>query len=136
MSNDSRMAPKVHPLEREAAPEDPWTLHAEPVAGDPEVMLDCLVQEFVALGWDRERLLHLFAHPGYPVLNELLALFGPEHVRSRVEMFLGPVDGLRFRVVESDDVEDLDDVEGIETAGDSGLVPLSLDRLGRAGTEE
>jgi len=101
---DDRWAPKVHPLTRDAEPEDPMELIAEPVVGDPDVMLECILQEFAWMGWNESQLLALFHHPGYPVLQELCRAFGEEEVKRRVRELISRWGVLRFRevVVESE----------------------------------
>lgn len=83
--------PKVHPTTRPVEQEDPMELMATPAQGDPEFMLQCLVEEFAWLGMGKDELLGLFHSPTYPVLNQLLAHFGAEAVRRRVEELLGRV---------------------------------------------
>jgi hypothetical protein len=83
-----RLVPKVHPATRPVEPEDPLTLHATPVAGDPEVMLRCLVQEYAWMGWDLEQLLSLFRDPFYPALNALRHLYGDTGLRERLDSIL------------------------------------------------
>ena len=87
-SSGERWVHKVHPLARAAEPEDPLTLHATPVAGDPEVMLHCLVQEYAWLGWGAEEILRLFRDPFYPALHALWCLFGEAGLRERVTTVL------------------------------------------------
>src|SRR5262245_19305051 len=70
------LVPKVHPTSRPVEPDDPLTLHATTVAGDPELMLHCLVQEYAWMGWDAEQILSLFRDPFYPVLHGLWCLYG------------------------------------------------------------
>jgi hypothetical protein len=91
------LVPKVHPLAREAGPEDPFELMAEPVAGDPAVMLECILQEFAWMGWDAEQLLTLFHHPGYPVLCQLREFYGDEEIHRQVTALLNRWGVLRFR---------------------------------------
>ena len=95
--SDERWVPKVHPLARQAEPEDPLELMAEPVSGDPGVMLECILQEFVWMGWDEASLLGLINSPAYPVLNALRDRFGEAEVRRRVQELLGRTGTLRFR---------------------------------------
>ncbi len=83
--------PKVHPITRALEQEDPMELMATPAQGDPEFMLQCIVEEFAWLGMGKDELLGLFHSPTYPVLNQLLAHFGAEAVRRRVEELLGRV---------------------------------------------
>jgi hypothetical protein len=79
-----RFAPKVHPATRPVEPEDPLTLHATAVAGDPEVMLHCLVQEYASMGWDAEEILRLFRDPFYPALHSLWCFYGEAGLRERL----------------------------------------------------
>ncbi len=91
-----RFVPKAHPLTRFAEPEDPMTLHATPVAGDPEVMLRCVVQEYAWMGWDAERIVSLFRDPFYPALNSLLQFYGEAGIRERIATVLSRSGVLRF----------------------------------------
>lgn len=84
-TNEERWVPKVHPLARDAEPEDPLELVPHHVAGDPDQMLDSILQEFAWMGCGAEELLALFWHPNYPLLRELRAFYGDEEIRRRVE---------------------------------------------------
>jgi hypothetical protein len=103
------MVPKVHPLDRPAEADDPYTLHATAVSGDPEVMLECLVQEYAWMGWDMPQVLRLFADPGYPALNALLAHYGANGVRRRVAAVLGRMGVFRVSGTVRDEPEPEDD---------------------------
>jgi hypothetical protein len=94
---DAQLVPKVHPLARQVEPEDPLELMAEAVVGDPDVMLECILQEFIWMGWGREQLLALFHDPGYPMLCELQSFYGQEAVERRVAALLARTGQLRFR---------------------------------------
>jgi hypothetical protein len=83
-----RLVPKVHPATRPVEADDPFSLHATAVSGEPEVMLECLVQEYAWMGWNTEQILDLFRDPGYPALASLLDFFGADDVRRRVEVVL------------------------------------------------
>ena len=91
-----RFVPKVHPATRAVEPEDPFTLRATPVGGDPEVMLRCVVQEYAWMGWDAEQILGLFYDPFYPALNALLDHYGEAGIRERVSAVLCRSGVLRF----------------------------------------
>ena len=91
-----QFVPKVHPATRPVEPDDPMTLHATAVGGDPEVMLECLVREYAWMGWEAERILHLFQDPYYPALHGLLLLFGENGVRERVTAVLGSTGVFHF----------------------------------------
>ena len=82
------LVPKVHPATRPVEPEDPMTLHATPVRGDPEVMLRCLVEEYARMGWNGEQILGLFRDPFYPMLNGLLGIYGEAGIRDRIAAVL------------------------------------------------
>jgi hypothetical protein len=92
----SRLVPKVHPATRAIEPTDPFTLHATPVTGDPEVMLRCVVQEYAWMGWDTEQIFGLFRQPFYPALNALLECYGETGIRQRICNVLGRSGVLRF----------------------------------------
>src|SRR5262249_32447037 len=79
-----RWVPKVHPATRAVEPDDPMTLFATPVDGDPEFLMECLVEEYSGMGWTAEQILDLFHEPGFPALQELLARFGEAGLRQRV----------------------------------------------------
>lgn len=96
-TNDAQWVSKVHPLARDAQPEDPFELIAEPAAGDPSVMLECILQEFAWMGWNRDQLLALFYHPGYPLLVELRRAYGDEEIARRVQELIDRWGVLRFR---------------------------------------
>ena len=97
--------PKIHPATRPVEPEDPMTLYATPVAGDPEVMLQCLAQEYAWLGWGAEEILGLFHDSFYPALNELLRAYGEDGIRERLTAVLGPMGVFRFTGAVRDDPE-------------------------------
>jgi hypothetical protein len=99
----ANLVPKVHPATRPAEADDPYTLHATPVAGDPEVMLECLVQEFAGMGWDTEQVMALFRDPNHPALNALLGHYGEEGVRRRVAAVLGRTGSFRVSGAVRDD---------------------------------
>jgi hypothetical protein len=118
MAPDENMVPKVHPLSRDAEADDPLELMADMAVGDPDVMLDCVLQEFAWMGFSAEQLLALFHHPGYPVLCELRGFLGEEVVRSRIEELVSRWGVLQFREVHAE--PDPDDDDAVE------LVQLSL----------
>jgi hypothetical protein len=108
MDMPDRWVAKVHPLDRAAEADDPMELMADMVVGDPEVMLECILHEFIWMGWGREELLALVHDPGYPVLCELYDFYGPEEVERRVENLLARTGHLRFTafVAEPDEEDD------------------------------
>lgn len=101
------LVPKVHPLARAVEADDPLELIATPVGGDPEYMLQCMVEEFAWMGISADELLGLFRSPAYPVLNQLLNHFGEDAVRERIQRLAG----LRFSAVVDDEPETDEDDE-------------------------
>ena len=93
----NQFVPKVHPATRPAEPDDPWTLRATPVAGDPEVMLECLIQEYAWMGWGVEQIMTLFRDPFYPALNAHWRGCGEDGLRERVAHVLSRRGVFRFR---------------------------------------
>jgi hypothetical protein len=90
-------------------------LVATPVQGDPQVMLECFVQEFAWMGWDTNQLMDLFRDPGYPVLNQLMEHYGEESIRRRIQSLLGST-VFRFseRIVEEPEPEESHESEVIQ----------------------
>jgi len=115
--------PKVHPLTRDVEAEDPMELIANPVVGDPGVMLQCMIQEFAWMGWGPEELLGLFHSPEYPVLNQLREHYGEDAIRQRIEDLVGESGVFQVSGVLIDEVEPEEE--------EPELVPLSMDRLFR-----
>lgn len=105
MYADSNLVPKVHPLTRGVELEDPMELVATPVLGDPELMLECLVQEFAWLGWDADRIFALFRDPFYPPLHGLLGHFGEQGVRERIAGVVRRTGAFRFEASVDDEPE-------------------------------
>lgn len=83
-ATSERFVPKVHPATRPVEPEDPMTLHATSVPGDPEAMLQCLIQEFVWMDWGVEQILEVFRDPFYPMLFEMWQHYGDDGLRRRL----------------------------------------------------
>lgn len=116
MCADDRYVPKIHPLDRAAEADDPLELMAEPAPGDPNVMFQCIVQEFAGMGWDAHQLERSFRNPEYPVLNELLHHFGEAEVRRRIAELLAGSGVFRVRELIDDEPEPEidDDIELIQ----------------------
>jgi hypothetical protein len=96
-SLSGRYVPKIHPVTRAVEPEDPMTLCATPVAGDPEVMLRCVAQEYGWMGMGIEEILGLFRDPGYPALHALLCFYGEAGLRERLDTALRQTGVFHFR---------------------------------------
>jgi hypothetical protein len=96
-TGSERYVPKVHPATRAVESEDPMTLHATSVAGDPEVMVRCVAQEYGWMGMGTEEILRLFRDPAYPALHALLCFYGEAGLRARLAAALGRTGVFRFQ---------------------------------------
>src|SRR5579885_463659 len=119
MAADEQFVPKVHPATRPIQPEDPFTLNATAVNGDPEWMLRCLVQEYAWMGWDAEQILARFRDPFYPALNALWHHYGEAGIRERVAALVRKSGVFHFAVTVREAPEPEDEEDG-------GLIQLNI----------
>jgi hypothetical protein len=96
-TDPQRFVPKVHPLSRGAEPDDPMTLNATAVAGDPDVLIAALVHEYAWMGWDAEQIAALFHDPFYPMLHGLWETLGEAGIRARIDAIFSHRGVFRFR---------------------------------------
>lgn len=67
--------------EKEFEPDDPMELVGVALpGGNPEEMMECLVEEYIRDGWDDESLLHLFRDPFYRGTHQIYHEKGEEYV--------------------------------------------------------
>ncbi|HEY7311481.1 MAG TPA: hypothetical protein VH643_19115 [Gemmataceae bacterium] len=97
-SEAPRFVPKVHPASRPAEAEDPLSFEAISLQGDPELMLQCVVQEYAWMGWGAESILGLFRDPFYPALRELWDRFGEANLRQRIADLIRQTGVFHFQV--------------------------------------
>lgn len=109
MSDQTPLVPKVHPLTRETEADDPMEVVANPVPGDPDLMLEGIVEEYAHMGWDADQLMILFRSPYYPLLNEFLHSLGEEETRRRVESHLAVCGVFQVRETIVEDEDEADD---------------------------
>jgi hypothetical protein len=109
-----QFVPKVHPLSRQAETDDPLELMAQPIAGDPQVMLEGLLQEFLWMGWGEAEMMRLFFDPGYPVLCQLREHFGDDAIRQQVRSLLSRTGVLSFRETLAEPDSDDDEPELVQ----------------------
>jgi len=105
------MVPKVHPLTRETEVDDPMEVVANPVPGDPDLMLEGIIEEYAHMGWDADQLMMLFRSPYYPLLHEFRRALGDEEIRRRIEahMAICGVFQVRETIAEDDEAFHADD---------------------------
>jgi hypothetical protein len=98
---------RTHPRDRDARADDPMEISGVEVDGDPEVMLDCVVEEYARMGYDFDDILRMFDDPFFQGPYGLTRAFGRDYVRLRVRGVLRRCGVLRVRVVEAppDDAE-------------------------------
>lgn len=71
----------------ECDPEDPMGLVGVVLPGAPgqiEAMAACLVEEYVRLGWDEERLMTLFVNPTFLATHRVYRQKGETYVRDLI----------------------------------------------------
>ncbi|MBI3890604.1 MAG: hypothetical protein HY303_03635 [Candidatus Wallbacteria bacterium] len=88
-----------HPKDRAWEPEDPMLMHGNATPGEPEAMLQCLVEEYGRQGWNSEQIVRLFESPFFQATFDLGRRLTGEGIRSRVEQILARTGVLRFRTV-------------------------------------
>lgn len=87
-------------LSKTPEPDDPMSMEAELVSGDPLLMLDCLIEEFARLGWDAKRIGNMFENPFFLASHGLAQRFGQEAVRERIQQTLRQCGVYRFKIIE------------------------------------
>jgi hypothetical protein len=74
-------------LEKEFEDEDPMSLVGMVMPGEPgqlELMAECLVEEYVRLGWDEARLMTLFYNPMFLATHRIYRQKGEPYVRELI----------------------------------------------------
>ena len=66
--------------------------------GSPEVMLDCLIEEYAHMGWNRDSILQLFDDPFFQATHGLKALFADRTLEDRVDHVLARCGVIRCSV--------------------------------------
>jgi len=109
----ARLVPKVHPMTRGMEPDDPLSLHATPVEGDPEALIRAVVQEYAWMGFDLDEIVTLFRDPFYPMLHGLWVALGEAGIRGRIDAVLRCHGVYRFRstIFEAPDEDEPDLVQ-------------------------
>ncbi len=98
----NNLAPKTHPATREILPDDPMEMQAFEVSGDPNLMLQLLVEEYARIGWGADGILQLARDPNYLAFQGLLNCFGEEELARRVREAIERCGIIRVHQVETD----------------------------------
>lgn len=67
--------------------EDPMELVGMVLPGDPgqlEAMAEAIVEEYVRMGWDAERLMTLFRHPMFLATHRIYQQKGEDYVKALI----------------------------------------------------
>lgn len=68
-----------------AAEDDPMEFVAVPLpGGDPDRMAECVIEEFMLMGWSERRLMTLFTHPRFQATHRIYLDRGEDHVRALI----------------------------------------------------
>ncbi len=67
-------------------PEDPTELVGVAIpGGDLDQALDCIVQEYLLMGWGFQQIMVLFRSPHYGATHQIYRQLGEGHVKERVQ---------------------------------------------------
>jgi len=76
--------------------DDPMELNGVVCDGDPDVMIDCVIEEYLRMGWSPAEVFRLFQSPFYPLLHAVMRTRGAEPVRRRIEQVRARCGVFRF----------------------------------------
>ncbi|GIK82897.1 MAG: hypothetical protein BroJett024_40020 [Alphaproteobacteria bacterium] len=68
-----------------AAEDDPMEFVAVGLpGGDPDRMAECVIEEFLLMGWSDRQLMTLFKHPRFRATHQIYLDRGEDHVRALI----------------------------------------------------
>lgn len=79
-------------------PEDPMSLDAECLPGDPLAMLTGVIEEYARMGWDANSIQKIFSEPFFLATYGLKQKFGTEIIHRHIEETLSRCGVYRFTV--------------------------------------
>jgi hypothetical protein len=89
------------PLKKRPESDDPMELRGVVCDGDLELMMDCVIEEYVRTGWAVDQVMHLFDSPSYPLLHEFLRVRGAQAIRKKIVETTRRCGVFRFRTAEA-----------------------------------
>ena len=101
---------RTHPKDRAPQADDPMEISGIEIEGDPQVMLQCIVEEFARMGCDAEDILRMFDDPFFQGPYGINLAFGRQYIRRYVTSMLKQSGVMRVRVIEQPPEEDLEPV--------------------------
>lgn len=70
---------------KRAAEDDPMEFVAVGMpGGDPDLMAECVIEEFLLMGWSDSQLLTLFKHPRFQATHQIYLERGEDYVRALI----------------------------------------------------
>ncbi|MEK7328750.1 MAG: hypothetical protein AAB217_26185 [Chloroflexota bacterium] len=73
--------------QEEFVPEDPMGLIGMVMPGEPgqlEAMAECVIEEYIRLGWTEQRLMTLFVNPMFLATHRVYRMKGEDYVRELI----------------------------------------------------
>jgi len=68
-----------------AAKDDPMEIVGVALpGGDPDLMAECVIEEFLLMGWPEKRLMLLFTQPRFAATHRIYRTRGEAHVRGLI----------------------------------------------------
>ena len=92
--------------EKTPAADDPMHLSADLVEGDPQLMLEGLVEEYARMGCDADQIAAMFENPFFLATHSLAERVGPEAIHDCIERTLQRCGVFRFDVVTPEPVQE------------------------------
>ena len=99
-STSEEPAAKIHPATREILSDDPMEVKGFEVAGDPQLMLRMLVEEYARMGCDAKTIIGLARDPNYQAFHSLFRVFGEDEFRQRVMEIIARCGVIRVKTKE------------------------------------
>lgn len=81
--------------------DDPMQLKAGLLEGNPQVMLEGLIEEYARMGWNADQIARLFEQPFFAATHGLTRRFGREAIRACIDQTLQRCGVFRFDTTES-----------------------------------
>ncbi len=76
-------------MAKDLDPEDPTELVGVAIpGGDSDQPLDCIVQEYLLMGWGFQQIMVLFRSPHYGATHQIYRQKGEVHVKDRVQQLV------------------------------------------------
>jgi hypothetical protein len=108
---DVNPIPKVHPASREILPDDPMEMQGFEIPGNPQLMLQLLVEEYARIGMGVDQIVQLAHDPNYTAFYGLRRSLGNEEFDRRVRAIVLRCGVMRVKATEQPLAEQLVQIE-------------------------